>query len=387
MIRRMLLISFFFIIILTAPGCGDIVEPNQLAFVLGSAIDIVDSGEIEVSHQIVTPIQKNGPFKGSSENSKSFFIISAKGRSVFEATQKIQKKLSRRVLTSHRTLIAISEDYFNKNDVSNIFDKLNRDPANNQRDITVMIKGNAKEFLMIGHPMEHLSSIGTGKELLINGLNSFSTRQFIIDSITDGVRPLVPTIRIENKKLSIDEETPIARISGFSVLNKQLKIAGVLNNTEGAGAVWMAGKGTYQGITVPWKDGKSTLSFRFTNLRRQIHSETETQNIPGQVLLTVKAQAYLLENTTSLDMSEVDHMIAVKQHVNKKIQKDLQKTVDKVQEWGPDVFGIGEHFHRKHPYWWKSQKDDWDEKFKKIDVTVKADIELMSVGTSGRQLK
>ncbi|TDF88595.1 Ger(x)C family spore germination protein [Paenibacillus piri] len=385
MIRRMLLISFFFILILTAPGCGDIVEPNQLAFVLGSAIDIVDSGEIEVSYQIVTPIQKTGPFKESSENSKSFFIISAKGRSVFEATQKIQKKLSRRVLTSHRTLIAISEDYFNKNDVSNIFDKLNRDPANNQRDITVMIKGNAKEFLMIGHPMEHLSSIGTGKELLINGLKSFSTRQFIIDSITDGVRPLVPTIQIENKKLSIDEETPIAGISGFSVLNKQLKIAGVLNNTEGAGAVWMAGKGTYQGTTVLWKDGKSTLSFRFTNLRRQIHSET--QNNPGQVLLTVKAQAYLLENTTSLDMSEVDHMIAVKQYVNEEIQRELQVTMDKVRRWGSDIFGIGESLHRKHPYWWKSQKDDWDKKFKKIDVTVKADIELMSIGTSGRQLK
>ncbi|MDQ0897485.1 Ger(x)C family spore germination protein [Paenibacillus sp. V4I7] len=385
MIRLVLLISVSFILILTTSGCMDIVEPNQLAFVLGSAIDHADNGEIEVSYQIVTPTQKTGPFKESSGNSESFFVISAKGRNVFEATQKIQKKLSRRLLTSHRILIAISENYFNKNDVSKLFDKLNRDPANNQRDIIVMVKGSAKEFLMIGHPMEHLSSIGAGKELQINGMNSFSTRQFIIDSVTEGIRPLVPTIQIENKKLSIKGATPIAGISSYAVLNNKLKIEGFLNNMEGSGAVWMAGKGTFQGITIPWEDGKGTLSFRFTHLGRQIHSES--RNNPEQIKLTVKAQAYLLENTTSLDMSEVDNMIEVQKYVNEEVQKELQATMDKVQQWGSDIFGIGEHLHRKYPYWWKLQRDDWDEKFKKIDVTVKADIQLMSNGTSGAQLK
>lgn len=383
MIRLLCRVSVPLLLILTLSGCTDIVEPNEIAFVLGTAIDHTDNGEVEVSHQIVIPTQKNVPFQGGSGNSEGFVVQSATGKDVFEASQKIQKKVSRRLMTSHRIVIAISENYFNKNDASKLFDKLNRDPANNQRDLTVMIKGSAKQFLMLGHPMEHLSSIAAGKELQINGLRSFSTRQFIIDSVAEGTRPLVPALQSQTYRLSSQETTPIAGLSGYAVLNKRLKVKGVLNDMEGSGVVWMAGKGTFQGITVPWKDGTGYLSFRLTRLGRRIHSGNGK---PEQVHLTVKAQAYLLENTTSLDMSEVNDMMEAQRYVNTQVQKELQAAMDKVKQWGTDVFGIGEHLHRKYPYWWKSQKADWDEAFKHIDVSVKADIQLRSFGASGAQL-
>jgi hypothetical protein len=83
-------------------------------------------------------------------------------------------------------------------------------------------------------------------------------------------------------------------------------------------------------------------------------------------------------------MSEVDNMIDVQKYVNEQIQKEMQLTMGKVQKWGSDVFGISEHLHRKYPYWWKSQKDDWDKNFKKIDVIVKANIQLKSIGMIGK---
>jgi hypothetical protein len=238
---------------------------------------------------------------------------------------------------------------------------------------------------MLQHPLEQLSSIAAGKELLINGMRSFTTRQFIIDSVSEGIRPLVPILQIKNFKVSSKKTNPIAVLSGFAVLNKDLKVNGLLDDVEGSGAVWMAGKGTFQGVTIPWKDGNGILSFRLTHLQRQIHSVSG--NDPKRIVLTVKAQAYLLENSTPLDMSEVDNMIDVQKYVNEQIQKELQITMNKVQQWGPDVFGIGEHLHRKYPYWWNSQKADWDEKFKEIDVTVKVNIQLRATGTSGAQIK
>lgn len=383
MIRLLFRRTVPFVLSLILSGCTDIVEPNQLAFVLGTSIDPAEGGQIEVGHQIVIPTQKSGPFDGLSESSEGFVVLSATGRDVFEASEKVQKKLSRKLMTSHRILIAISEDFINKNDVSALFDKLNRDPANNERDVTVMIKGSAKQFLMLGHPMEHLSSIAADKEMQVNGLKSFSTRQFIIDSVSEGTRPLLPTLQIQNAKLSSKITTPIAQWSGYAFLNKQLKVKGTLNETEGSGVLWMSGKMTSQGLTVPWKDGKGALSFRLTHLRRQIRSGGN----PEHVVLTVKAQAYLLENTTSLDMSDLNNKRMAERYVNDQLQKDLQAAMDRVRNWGTDAFGIGEHLHRKHPYWWKKQRDDWDDKFKSLNVTVKADIKLRSSGTSGAQLK
>ncbi|OAS15394.1 Ger(x)C family spore germination protein [Paenibacillus oryzisoli] len=378
-----LCVSLFLLMLLTS--CTDFVEPNQLAFVMGTAIDHAENGNMEVSYQIAIPSKMNS-FKNGSSDSDSFIVMSAKGKDVYEATQKVQKEMSRRLMTSHRILIAISEEFMNKNDVSQLFDKLGRDPANNQRDVTFMIKGNnAKEFLMIKHPMENLSSIAAGKELHINGLKNFSTRQFIIDSVTQETSSLVPVLQIKNVKVNTQKADPLAALSGYAVVNKKLKVAGLLDHFEGEDVVWLSGKGSSIGMTIPWKNGNGVLSFRLTHIRR--HIQSVHGHDPRQVVIKVKAQAYLLENTTSLDMSEVTNMEEVKKYLNEQIQARLQLAFDKVQQWGPDVFGIGAYLHRKYPYWWRSQKDDWNENFKKVEANVQANIQLRSVGVLGAQLE
>jgi germination protein, Ger(x)C family len=384
MIRCFHMTCLLLFLLLTSAGCTDFVEPNQLAFVMGTGIDYAGEEMVEVSQQIAIPSQMNAK-GGSSGDSESFIVVSAKGKNVFDATQKIQKKLSRRLMSTHRALIAISEEYIEKYDAKKLFDKLNRDPANNQRDITVLIKGSAKEFLKIKHPLEQLSSIAANKELLINGMSSFTTRQFIIDSATEGTRVLVPLLQIDNDKDKGKDKARLIQSSGYAVLDKQLKIKGILNESEGSGAIWMLGKGTFQGLTIAWKDGNGNLSFRLTHLERRIQSVKG--NDPKHILLTVKAQAYLLDNTTPLDMSEADHMMELKKYLDEKIQTDLQDIMNKVQKLGPDIFGIGEYLHRKHPYWWKSQREDWDENFKQIQVSVKANIQIRSTGTSANQVR
>ncbi|MDR6554147.1 Ger(x)C family spore germination protein [Paenibacillus qinlingensis] len=376
--------SLFLIVFFT--GCTDFVEPNQLAFVVGTAIDHVENGNIEVSHQIAIPSQMNAPKSGGTGNADSFFVMTAQGKDVFEATEKIQRDMSRRLMTSHRILIAISEEFFNKNDISKLFDKLGRDPANNQRDITLMIKGSsAKDFLLLKHPLENLSSIAAGKEIQINGMRNFSTRQFIIDNVSEEHRSLVPTFQIKNRKVNTKKEEPLAIFSGYAILNKNLKVSGLLDDAEGSDVAWISGKEKSQGLTITWKDGTGILSFRLTHLRS--HFQSVSDNDSHRVAVTVRAQAYLLENTTSLDMSAADNILEVQQYVDEQVQKKLQLTLGKVQNWGTDVFGIGAYLHRQYPSWWKSQKEDWDDNFKKVDVTVQAKILIRSLGTLGGQLK
>jgi spore germination protein KC len=386
MIRAVIVICSSLLLILFASGCTDFVEPNQLAFVMGTAIDHVENGNIEISHQIAIPSQMNGSKGGGSADSDSFLVMSAKGRDVLEANQKIQRQMSRRLLTSHRIVVAISEEFFSKNDVGNLFDKLGRDPANNQRDITIMVRGtNAKEFLMTKHPLEHLSSIAAGKELHINGLKNYSTRQFIIDSVAQEHRTIVPVLQINNTQANKNRKDQLAVLSGYAVLNKKLKIGGILDDTEGSRSAWMSGKDGMRELTIPWKDGNGNLSFRLTHHKREITSTSG--NTPKDVVLKVRAQAYLLENTTQLDMSELDNMLEVQNQLNEQVREDLQLTLNKVQKWGTDVFGIGAYLHHKYPTWWRTNKEDWDENFKQIKVTIQVNIQLKSIGATGGQVK
>ncbi|MEC0270187.1 Ger(x)C family spore germination protein [Paenibacillus anseongense] len=368
------------IIILLCTGCTDFVEPNQLAFVIATGIDHAEDGEIEISHQINITAQAKAASKGGSSSSMDSFIVkSAKGKDIFDAQQKIQRQMSRRLMMNHRLLIAISEEYFNKDNVRIIFDKLGRDPANNLRDVILLIKGGrAKEFLAMKHPMELLSSIASKKELQVNGIKNFSSRQLIIDNLSDGIRSMVPVIQIETSQERSKKSKSTMLLSSYAVLDKELKIKGFMDEVESAQVGWMSGKETKQGITVPWKDGKGSLSFRMTHLKHHIHSSTAQDT--KHIVVTVQADAYLLENTTPLDMSKVDNMIEVQTYMNEQIQKDLQMTMLKVQNWGSDIFGIGEHLHHKYPYWWKSQKDDWDQHFKQTEVTINSNIELKSIG-------
>ncbi|NIK71798.1 MULTISPECIES: Ger(x)C family spore germination protein [unclassified Paenibacillus] len=385
MIRSLQKTCLSLVLLFASAGCTDFVEPNQLAFVIGTGIDHAGENMLELSHQIAVPSQLSSTKGGSNGKSESFIVISAKGKNVFEANEKLQRKMSRRLITSHRTLIAISDQYIENNNTKKLFDKLNRDPANNQRDIIVVVKGSAKEFMKIKHPLEQLSSIATNKELRINGMNNYSIRQFFIEMAQEGTRILVPLLQIDNHDQPGTEKAHFIQFAGFAVLDNELKLKGILNDPEGSRAIWMIGKGTFHGLTIPWKEGNGTLSFRLTHLEREIHSVDG--NDPKHILLTVKAQAYLLDNTTTLDMSEVDNMIALKKYLDERVEKDMQATLNKVQGWGQDIFGIGEYLHRKHPYWWKTQKNNWDDNFKNINVSVKANILLRSTGTSAGQVK
>ncbi|QHW29404.1 Ger(x)C family spore germination protein [Paenibacillus rhizovicinus] len=380
MIRNVALSSVVFLFLLSITSCTDFVEPNQLAFVMGSAIDYAEGGLLEVSHQIVIPSQLKGSSSGKVDQ---YIVVSAKGKNVFEASQKIQLKLSRRLMVRHRILIAFGEKFVRQNDMSLIFDKIIRDPSYSMRDTILLIRGgSAKEFLMQKHPIEFLSSVSADKELQTNGLGGFSARKLIIESVSEGIRPLMPFLQFEKFQFSSNKKTPIAVLRGFAVLDKNQKIKCFLNESEGTQAVWMRGQGTYDGITIPWKDGKGLLSFRLTHIKRRLGSHE-----PNSVNLTIKAQAYLLENSTTLNMAEVDNMIAVQQYLNAALRKQLQGTINIIQQKGTDVLGVGKYLHHKYPIWWMSQHSDWDNNFKNIKISAQSNIQLRSIGTTSIPIK
>src|SRR4051812_43165050 len=106
MIRPIMCIVLLASVLLTT-GCWDRTEINDLAFDMGTAFDLTEKGELQASIQIALP-QQAGMTGGNNQKDK-FFVLTASGKNHIELQKRLQKKLSRQLFTSHRSVIFISE--------------------------------------------------------------------------------------------------------------------------------------------------------------------------------------------------------------------------------------------------------------------------------------
>ncbi|WP_041613469.1 hypothetical protein [Paenibacillus sp. JDR-2] len=98
-----------FIVVFTLSGCWDRMEINDIAFVTGTALDVMEDGSLFCTLQVAIPGSKEGAGGGGKGESGSFYVISATGKSGNEIHRALQKKSSRQLFYSHRSVVLISE--------------------------------------------------------------------------------------------------------------------------------------------------------------------------------------------------------------------------------------------------------------------------------------
>ena len=136
--KSLLYIGLIIIILITS-GCWDRTEINDLAFVMGTSLDLADNGEIRGSVQVAVPITGQGTPRGEGAQGK-FFVVSAVGKNSNEVIQGLQRKLSRRLYYAHRSVVFIGEKLA-KHGIKDILDYFSRDPHSRLRSFIMVVKG------------------------------------------------------------------------------------------------------------------------------------------------------------------------------------------------------------------------------------------------------
>lgn len=128
-LRKLLFIFMTIGLILPLSGCWDRKEVNELALVMAKAIDLTPDNRVLVSVHVAIPSRVGGAQTGMGGGSggKSFFMISATGRSVSEADANVQKKLPRQLYLPHLRIILIG-DRMAKTGMMDILDHFGRNP-------------------------------------------------------------------------------------------------------------------------------------------------------------------------------------------------------------------------------------------------------------------
>lgn len=387
-----LILSLFF-----TTGCWDRTELNDLAIILGWGMDQTQDGTYMTSAQIVIPSKSgNSQGTGGSGQGKGYFVVTATGKSILDAAQNMQTKLSRHISASHRRVLFIGERLA-RNGLGGILDEYSRNPDTRLRsDIFVVKGGTAKDFLKTSYPLENIPVFGVLKEYnQLGALKETAFLDFLISATSEGSSSNLPAVAIDSDSSSQDGQDQERedqsnekgfRIAGTGIFDKDLKLIGFLNMDEARALRWVSGTLTRQTITTVVPQGKGNVSLDLMSMGSKIHPIIRGNQIKFDVMLSGKGN--IRENNTNLDLMQSKNLTLVQNALDKQVQASILKTITKVQkEYGVDDFGFSDVIHRKYPYRWKSLKTNWEKEFPKTKIFVKANLTVLRVGLTGPSLQ
>jgi spore germination protein KC len=300
----------------------------------------------------------------------------------------MQTKLSREVFRGHRRVIVIGEKLA-KRGLASVLDTYSRDPDIRLRTDMLIVKGStAKDFLEASYPFEDIPALGAMKEHnQVGGLGDTSLLNFLIAFMSDGTTPVLPIIELIHSSKKQDQKNPKGfQMGGLVIFNRGLKLIGSLNIKEGKNYLWLINRLTKQSITVNVPQGNGAASLSLIKMNSKIKPIIQGQTIKCNIVLS--GEGTIRENNSNLDLTQEKSLTRLEHILEKKAEKQALQTIEKVQkQYGTDIFGFGEAIHQKYPSQWKGLKKNWANEFRKVEVSVQANLTIRRVGLTGPSLQ
>ncbi|KRF04808.1 hypothetical protein ASG89_21135 [Paenibacillus sp. Soil766] len=372
---RNFIIFLILILILILSGCWDRNEINDYAFWIGTALDITENGKLQKSAQIAVPADFRSIRGGGGKSERANIVLTATGSSIVDLTQQIQDKLPRKVFLGHRRSIFVGEKLARKG-LIDVMDQFTRNTDTRLRtDIFVVNNGEGKEVLNINSPFNQFSSIVAVDQDRYCRLGDTALRDVLIDVRRDGVRPAMPMIEIS--PMNNQEKDKIFNVRSVAIFNKNLQMVGEVSGRESLELFWVKGVLKNQFVTEELEEG--SIALYESNLKQIIRTSYVGNKLKAYIKLMGTGR--VLENNTDIDLSVSKDRLYVEKKLNEIKAKRVEETINNIQsQFGQDVFGIGEEFHREHPYQWKEIRERWDDIFPTIEVAVDVKLNIQSTG-------
>lgn len=380
--------SFLYIcalfIVLIVTGCWDRTEINDIAFVMGTAMDLTEDGKILGSVQIAIPPSEEGNAGGGGEH-QNFFVLSATGKNSSEVIRNLQDRLSRRLFYAHRSVVFIGEPLA-KRGIKDVLDHFSRDPRSRLRTFIMVAKGTeGRKMLDIHYPFE-LASAEAARELEVSRVGlGVTMRDLFMAATSEGINPVIGVIEptIPSKGMS-ESKDQIFRLAGTAVL-KDYKMVGFLDNKESRGLMWLTDKMKVGRISATLPEGKGNVGMLITGTKRTITPVIKGSKVAFHIRL--QGNGTLLENNTNLDVGQLKTLKRVQQALESTVEEEVREVLAKVQKkFKVDVVGFGQTIYREQPKQWKMVKEQWDKQFPDAVFSITVELSIESSGMVGPPL-
>ncbi|WP_339799765.1 Ger(x)C family spore germination protein [Paenibacillus sp. FSL R5-0744] len=386
--RRALLLCVVILIQLFVTGCWSRRELNDLAIAVGIGIDKIGD-QYQVSAQVVLPSQIAGSKGGSPQSPVNLY--KATGNTVYEALRKITTLSPRKIYISHLRILVLGEDLA-KEGISSVLDFMSRDTdTRNDYFIVVAKDTKAEDTLKILTSLEKIPAVRLFSSLETSEkqwapTSTVTLGTLITELVSKGKNPVLTGVVIngnvdvgqtQKNVETVDSPTEL-KYSGLAVF-KEDKLIGWLNPEESKVYNYLTNKVKSTVFYIQCPEGKKVSLDVFeahSKIKGSMHNDNPEISIEQHIESDIgEVQCRNLDLTNPKTITELEQI------ANQKVVHLFETTIKKVQqEFKSDILGFGEVIHRSNPQAWKKLKDNWDQTFVNLPVSVKTDIKIRQLG-------
>jgi len=376
------------ILLILLPGCWNSRELNTLAIVQAVGIDRTEDGQISVSLQILKPSAiKSSSSSGNTNGSKSVWVVTSRGETVFDAIRNASMQTDRKAYFSHNMVYVLSEEIARKG-ISDELDLWSRDVEFRELPYVFISKGKAEDVIRSEHEQEKIPGQAI-EELarltfaaskipevqLINLLKNLASKTD--DSIIPGI-----TIAQGNAETSTKN---LVELEGTAILKRD-KLIGWFDSRETRGVLWILGN-VKSGIIVVPTPSDETKKSGVEIIKAS--SRIVPERVDGNLVLTVNVHAdgNLGEQMSNADLVNPEPFKELEEETASEIKNEIYSAVIKAQKWDVDIFKFGAEVHRQFPKEWPELERNWPEEFQKIRVNIVVDAKLHWTGLTKKPMQ
>jgi len=374
-------------LVLLLTGCWNRRELNALSVVLAMGVDKVGEQYV-VTLQIVDPTQMSHDRVAERSPVVTFTQRSA---TIFEALRKVTTKASRRMYVAHLRLLVFNEEAAREG-INDIVDFVARDHEFRPDFYMAIAKGaNAQDLLELTTPTEVLPAMELYKSLKVSQQAWAPTAavnivEFLQKTTKTGIEPVLTGVTVTGNLKKGKSLGNVSRPKSFAEFKyvgigvmKDDRLIGWLNESESKAYNYITNniRSTVGIIDCPGSDGK----FNIEVIESKVKIVPSVRDGEPYALVKTSIEANLSEIGCNVDLTKEAEFLKLQAAASDRLKEILFDSIAKVQrQYGADIFGFGEAFHRKYPSQWHSWKQEWGKHFQAMPFEVAMDYKLRKIG-------
>jgi spore germination protein KC len=362
-------------------GCWDREEINDVAFVIGIAVD-KEGEDYRSSLQIALPGQSGASGSegggGGTSGDKPWFILSNTARTLRGTSLEGQKSLSRRIYYAHRRTILIGEDLA-RDGVAPMLDLFTRYPLNRLSALPVVTRGEAHKVIDTDAPIEKFPSEMVRELCFLNMRNPRSLKTFIDSILSEGVDPFLPIASVsDNVPQDWKGSITNIKLDGLAIFKKD-KLVGMMDKAPADALILAMGEANEPEVMVKAPRGEGDLFIKLNENNSSLHPKIVNGKV--SVIIRLYAKGVVVDNESDYGDKREKEISNLNEAIHQKIKEDIEEGVKLVQhKFKADILGIGRSIHRQLPKEWDKIKDRWEVLYPDVQVSVEPHVIIENVG-------
>jgi spore germination protein KC len=366
--KKVIICLILMLFSLVNAGCWDVKDISKRALITAVGIDKTEEtgSNYNFTFEIVNP----PGLKDENSRETANIIETIEGRSLREAVEYLQAKVSRHVFLGYLQVVLVGEEA-GKENFKNIADMIFREPQVASRVRLMFVQdGFARDILQAKPKLaKYVAAELVNMTLLEYELSLASTmpfHQFTNELCSTEGRALVTRV------LATEENKTIVR-DGGAIFNNW-KLTGWLSSEEAQAANWPVGKSD---ATVVGNLDKGIYTYRSDEKKLRIKPLTQNGNLRVQISLKTTGDI-LSKQESDLDLTKPENIEKLEKLFSGVIASQIRSAIKKSQSAGVDYLGIGNAVKRKDPKLYKSIK--WKEVYPTIPIDIQVNTEIKHFG-------